>query len=71
MDKETFDRILIEEGIDLAEVRNMFWNGRPSNLTEEDLRSAVKELKTSGDYLRYKTRKALNDAMNRASGRDK
>ena len=49
----------------------MFWNGRPSNLTEEDLRSAVKELKTSGDYLRYKTRKALNDAMNRASGRDK
>ena len=46
MDRETFDRILKEEGIDDTNIVNQIWNSRPfGNLDEGKLRSAAKDFK--------------------------
>ena len=70
MDRETFDRILAEEGLDDAKMRDNIWNSRPSGgIDEEGLRSAAKQFKRALPELRVK--KALNDAMSREYGWDK
>ncbi len=70
MDKETFDRILAEEGLDDAKMRNDIWNSQPSGgLDEERLRSAAKQFKRALPGLQVK--KDLNDAMAREYGWDK
>ena len=69
MDRETFDRILLEEGIYDANLRNSIWNTRPpGNLDESKLRGAAKRLKTELPSL--KAKQALNKALDREHGRD-
>ncbi|HXK40515.1 MAG TPA: hypothetical protein VJ046_00185 [Candidatus Paceibacterota bacterium] len=70
MDRETFDRILTEEGVDDAKMRDDIWNTRPaSGLNEENLRNAAKQFKRALPGLQV--RKSLNDAMAREYGWDK
>ena len=70
MDRQTFDSILIEEGIDDISLRNDIWNTRPGDgLDENRLRFAASQFKRSLPNLLVK--KALNDAMDREYGRDK
>ncbi len=46
MDRRTFDKILIEEGINDAEFRDVIWNERHSdNIDEQQLRQALWQLK--------------------------
>ena len=46
MDRRTFDKILIEEGINDAEFRDIIWNERHSDYIDEDkLRQALWQLK--------------------------
>ena len=67
MDRETFDRILAEEGLDDPKMRNDIWNSKPSTgLDEESLRNAAKQFKRA--LPRLQVRKALNDAMAREYG---
>lgn len=69
MNRETFDRILTEEGIDDAKLRNDSWNSKPGDgLDEAKLRNAAKQFKRALPDLRV--RKALNDAMAREYGWD-
>lgn len=72
MDRETFERILTEEGVDDANLRAELWNSRPSELesdnSEERLRKAAKKFKAElPDLL---VRQALNRAMDRELGRE-
>lgn len=70
MDRDTFDRILAEEGIDDSQLRNDIWNGRPKDdMDETKLRNAAKKLKRALPSL--EVRKALNEAMAREYGWDK
>ena len=70
MDKETFDRILAEEGIDDLALRNELWLSRPEgNIDEELLRNTARQFKEMLPGLQM--RKALNDAMAREYGWDK
>lgn len=70
MDRETFDRILTEEGVDDASLRDKIWRARPSGgLDEENLRIAAKRFKKELPGLQV--RKALNEAMAREYGWDK
>lgn len=69
MDRETFDRILAEEGLNDVKMRDDIWNSRPSGgLDEEQLRSAARQFKQALPELRVK--RALHDAMAREYGRD-
>ncbi len=70
MDRETFDRILAEEGLDDAKMRDDIWNSRPQPgvLDEERLRNTAKRFKEALPVL--KLRKALN-VMARKYGRNK
>lgn len=70
MDRETFDRILVEEGLDDPKMRDHIWNsrGHPGVLDEEHLRNAAKRFKQALPMLRL--RKALK-AMARKYGRNK
>ena len=68
MDREFFDRILTEEGIEDAKIRNDIWNTRPAgNLDENKLRQAARKFKKELPGLL--TRKALNEALDREYGR--
>jgi len=70
MDRETFDRILAEEGLDDAKLRDEIWNTRPSTgLDEEGLRNTAKQFKRALPGLQV--RKSLNNAMAREYGWDK
>lgn len=70
MNRETFDRILTEEGIDDAKLRDEIWNSRPSDeINEENFRSDAKRFKR--ELLVSQVRKSLNDAIDREYGRDK
>lgn len=70
MDRETFDRILTEEGIDDAKLREDLWNTRLSgDIDEGNLRSAAKRFKQALPELRVK--QALSSALDREYGRDK
>ena len=70
MDRETFDRILAEEGLDDAKMRDDIWNSRPQPgvLDEEHLRNAAKRFKEALPEIQL--RKALK-AMARKYGRVK
>lgn len=68
MDRETFDRILMEEGLDDANIRSQIWNTRPSSgLDESRLRGAAKKFKKELPNLQV--RQALNKALDREYGR--
>ena len=70
MDRETFDKILAEEGLDDAKMRDDIWNSQPSGgLDKERLRSAATKFKRALPGLQV--RKALKDAIARECGRDK
>lgn len=70
MNREIFDRILTEEGVDDAYLRNKLWLSRPGdNLGEKQLRDAARLFKRNLPGLRVK--QALNDAMDREYGRDR
>ena len=69
MDRETFERILTEEGIDDAKLRDDLWHSRPADLTndEDKLRKAANKFKEQlPDLL---VRQALNRAIDREFGR--
>ena len=69
MDKETFDKILLEEGIDDANLRNQIWHSRPpGGLREDNLRAAAK--KFVAEFPNLQARQALNKALDREYGRD-
>ena len=69
MDRETFDRILLEEGVDDVNLRSQIWNTRPSgSLGEGKLREVAKRFKAELPTLQV--RQALNKALDRAYGRD-
>jgi len=70
MDRETFDKILREEGIDDTILMNQIWNSKPAgNLDESKLREAAKDFKARLPGLLV--RQALNEALDREYGRDK
>ena len=72
MDRETFERILTEEGIDDKNLRAVLWHSRPPELdgdnNEERLRKAAKKFKAELPNLNV--RQALNRAMDREFGRE-
>lgn len=64
MDRETFEKILVEEGIDDAKLRMEIWNTRPSgDILEYALRQAAKKFKTELPDLLI--RKSLSAALDR------
>ena len=71
MNRETFERILTEEGVDDANLRAKLWHSRPPdfNDNEERLRNAAKKFKTQLPELLV--RQALNRAMDREYGRER
>ncbi|MBI2062306.1 MAG: hypothetical protein HYT64_01265 [Candidatus Yanofskybacteria bacterium] len=69
MDRETFDRILKEEGIDDVNLRDEIWRSRPPDIREDDLRLAARRF--AQELPSLKVRKALNEALDREYGRDK
>jgi len=69
MNRETFDKILIEEGIDDSNLRNQIWDTRPSDdLDENRLRKVAKRFKSELPSLQV--RQALNKALDREYGRE-
>lgn len=70
MDRETFDRILTEEGVDDAKLRDDIWKSRPLDLcdNEDRLRKAAKDFKAELLYLL--ARRDLKRAMDREFGRE-
>lgn len=70
MNREVFDKILIEEGVNDSALRSDLWNTRPKDeLSEERLRNATKQ------FLRVlpglQVRQELNRALAREYGLDK
>lgn len=64
MTRDDFDRILSEEGMDDARMRDDMWHSRPSGeILESKLRDAAKKFKAALPGLQV--RKALHDAMER------
>ncbi len=69
MTRDNFDRILAEEGIDDAQLRDDIWRSRPSGeIDAEKLRTTAKEFKEQLPNLRL--RQALNRALDREYGRE-
>ena len=70
MDRETFERILAEEGIDDANLRADLWNSQPSDFTDDEtrLRKAAQKFKKKLPGLLV--RQALNQAMDKEFGRE-
>ena len=69
MTRDDFDRILTEEGIDDARLRDEIWHSRPAGELDEDrLRKAAKKFEEQLASLRL--RQALNRAMDREFGRE-
>ena len=69
MDRETFERILTEEGIDDANLRAQLWNSRPTgDLDEARFRKTAQKFKEMLPELLV--RQALNRAMDKEFGRE-
>jgi hypothetical protein len=69
MTRDDFDRILTEEGIDDARLRDDIWHSKPAvGLDEGKLRTAAKKFKEQLPNLRV--RQALNRSMDREYGRE-
>ena len=69
MSRDDFDRILSEEGIDDARLRDDIWHSKPAGeLDEGKLRIAAKKFKEQLPSLRV--RQSLNRALDREYGRE-
>jgi hypothetical protein len=68
MDRETFDRILKEEGIDDANLRDNIWRSHPPDIREDNLRLAARRF--AQELPSLKVRQALNKALDREYGRE-
>ncbi len=69
MTRDDFNKILAEEGIDDAQLRDDIWHSRPSGeIDAERLRTAAREFKEQLPNLRL--RQALNRALDREYDRE-
>lgn len=67
MDRETFNRILAEEGIDDVNLSDDIWRSHPPDIREDNLRLTARRF--AQELPSLKVRKALNEALDREYNR--